>query len=266
MFNKKRNFQQFSETSSNQPKAKAATGKKRRRRTLKRTDEYDEEDDAHDNTYDKAIEAGGSSQEKFESDFIDDDGSEAELAEMEKAESGDEYGTKKKKKKGGKKPENRTPVTDPNEETLDNVDEFLSDSGEEDYIKKRQKGQKITPQQKSKKKEVSKNKNIVQQSDDEKSESEEDNGETYEKLPSLVNDAKDLNVTYKFNTKNKKYYLTGDFSLPAKIYDNLFDHQKQGIEWLYNLWDTEKGGILGDDMGLGKTVQVAGYLSGLFAA
>lgn len=63
-----------------------------------------------------------------------------------------------------------------------------------------------------------------------------------------------MNITYKKNERNKKYYLTGDFSLPAKIYENLFDHQKQGIEWLYNLWDTEKGGILGDDMGLGKTV------------
>lgn len=55
---------------------------------------------------------------------------------MDKSESGDEYGTKKRKRKGGKKVENRTPITDPNDETLDAVDDYLSDSGEEeDYIK-----------------------------------------------------------------------------------------------------------------------------------
>jgi len=54
--------------------------------------------------------------------------------------------------------------------------------------------------------------------------------------------------------------------LPSSIYDNLFEHQKTGIEWLYNLWDQKKGGVLGDDMGLGKTVQVAVYLNGLFEA
>lgn len=36
------------------------------------------------------------------------------------------------------------------------------------------------------------------------------------------------------------------------------------MKWLYNLWETKKGGVLGDDMGLGKTVQVAAYLKGLF--
>ena len=38
------------------------------------------------------------------------------------------------------------------------------------------------------------------------------------------------------------------------------------MQWLYNLWDRELGGVLGDDMGLGKTVQVAVYLKGLFDA
>lgn len=65
----------------------------------------------------------------------------------------------------------------------------------------------------------------MQQSDDEV-ESEQDDGETYDRLTSFVGDAKELGITYKQNPKNKKYYLTGDFSLPAKIYENLFDHQK----------------------------------------
>ena len=88
----------------------------------------------------------------------------------------------------------------------------------------------------------------------------------YDKLTKMADGHRELNIEYKFNSKDNRYYLPGDFSLPNKYYDNLFDHQKVGIQWLYNLWQQDKGGVLGDDMGLGKTVQVAAYLHGLFEA
>ena len=59
----------------------------------------------------------------------------------------------------------------------------------------------------------------------------------YDKLTQFADDSKSLQTEYKFNPEDDKYYLPGDFSLPKSTYDNLFDHQKQGIQWLYNLWD-----------------------------
>lgn len=59
----------------------------------------------------------------------------------------------------------------------------------------------------------------------------------YDKLTQFAADSKSLQTEYKFNPEDNKYYLPGDFSLPKTTYDNLFDHQKQGIQWLYNLWD-----------------------------
>lgn len=60
------------------------------------------------------------------------------------------------------------------------------------------------------------------------------------------------------------YYLPEGFCLPEDIYQNLFPHQRIGIQWLYSLYREGKGGVLGDDMGLGKTVQICAYLKGLF--
>jgi len=69
---------------------------------------------------------------------------------------------------------------------------------------------------------------------------------------------------FKFDAEEKEYRLVNYFSLPAKIYERLFEHQKKGVIWLYNLYRKKKGGVLGDDMGLGKTVQVATLCKGLF--
>lgn len=43
--------------------------------------------------------------------------------------------------------------------------------------------------------------------------------------------------------------------VPAAINAKLFQYQRDGIKFLYNLYISEKGGILADDMGLGKTIQ-----------
>uniref|UniRef100_A0A8C1ZVW9 DNA excision repair protein ERCC-6-like n=1 Tax=Cyprinus carpio TaxID=7962 RepID=A0A8C1ZVW9_CYPCA len=51
------------------------------------------------------------------------------------------------------------------------------------------------------------------------------------------------------------------------LYDKLYDHQKEGVAFLYSLHrDERKGGILADDMGLGKTIQVISFLSGMYDA
>ncbi|OQR93283.1 DEAD/DEAH box helicase [Achlya hypogyna] len=49
--------------------------------------------------------------------------------------------------------------------------------------------------------------------------------------------------------------------VPHRVWSALFPHQKEGIQWLYQLHVQNAGGILGDDMGLGKTVQIAAYLA-----
>ncbi|KAK1788089.1 hypothetical protein P4O66_015963 [Electrophorus voltai] len=49
------------------------------------------------------------------------------------------------------------------------------------------------------------------------------------------------------------------------LYDKLYEHQKEGVAFLYSLHrDRRKGGILADDMGLGKTIQVIFFLSGMY--
>ncbi|XP_039697611.1 DNA excision repair protein ERCC-6-like [Pteropus medius] len=55
--------------------------------------------------------------------------------------------------------------------------------------------------------------------------------------------------------------------LYRELHDQLFEHQKEGVAFLYSLYrDGRKGGILADDMGLGKTVQIIAFLSGMFDA
>ncbi|XP_070808054.1 DNA excision repair protein ERCC-6-like [Pituophis catenifer annectens] len=55
--------------------------------------------------------------------------------------------------------------------------------------------------------------------------------------------------------------------LNGEMHDKLFDYQREGVAFLYQLYrDRRKGGILADDMGLGKTIQVIAFLSGMFDA
>ncbi|XP_029141458.1 DNA excision repair protein ERCC-6-like [Protobothrops mucrosquamatus] len=51
------------------------------------------------------------------------------------------------------------------------------------------------------------------------------------------------------------------------MHDQLFEHQKDGVAFLYGLYrEGRQGGILADDMGLGKTIQIIAFLSGMFDA
>lgn len=53
------------------------------------------------------------------------------------------------------------------------------------------------------------------------------------------------------------------YSIPGDIYPYLFDYQKTGVQWLWELHQQQVGGIIGDEMGLGKTIQVIAFLAGL---
>ena len=53
------------------------------------------------------------------------------------------------------------------------------------------------------------------------------------------------------------------YQLPGDIYPSLFDYQKTGVQWLYELHTQQVGGIIGDEMGLGKTIQIIAFLAGL---
>ena len=61
----------------------------------------------------------------------------------------------------------------------------------------------------------------------------------------------------KGRTGGPRFELAGD--LAARLYD----HQRDGVRWMWNLQLQNRGGILADDMGLGKTLQVAAFASGL---
>lgn len=55
----------------------------------------------------------------------------------------------------------------------------------------------------------------------------------------------------------------GGLRMPASVYDKLFEYQKTGVQWLWELHMQGTGAILGDEMGLGKTIQIIAFLSAL---
>ena len=57
--------------------------------------------------------------------------------------------------------------------------------------------------------------------------------------------------------------LEDGFRIPGDIYPSLFDYQKTGVRWLWELFSQQVGGIIGDEMGLGKTIQAIAFLAGL---
>lgn len=55
----------------------------------------------------------------------------------------------------------------------------------------------------------------------------------------------------------------GGYRIPGDIYPSLFNYQKTGVQWLWELYSQQVGGIVGDEMGLGKTIQIISFLAGL---
>ena len=52
--------------------------------------------------------------------------------------------------------------------------------------------------------------------------------------------------------------------VPGDIWHQLFEHQREGVRWLWGHFQAGRGAILGDDMGLGKTMQVVALVAGLW--
>ncbi|KAG5444873.1 DNA excision repair protein ERCC-6 [Clonorchis sinensis] len=57
--------------------------------------------------------------------------------------------------------------------------------------------------------------------------------------------------------------LDKNFLVPGRIWSRLFEYQRTGVNWLWQLHQKQSGGILGDEMGLGKTIQIIAFLAGL---
>ncbi|KAL8762611.1 MAG: hypothetical protein Q9184_001412 [Pyrenodesmia sp. 2 TL-2023] len=55
----------------------------------------------------------------------------------------------------------------------------------------------------------------------------------------------------------------GGYRVPGDVYPSLFNYQKTGVQWLWELYSQQVGGIVGDEMGLGKTIQIISFLAGL---
>eukprot|EP00494_Astrolonche_serrata_P002080 UN02086 len=82
-------------------------------------------------------------------------------------------------------------------------------------------------------------------------------------------DKKDEENYWMFNYATQEMCLQSDeedgpmYRLPLEIYRKLYPYQVKGIEWMWELFCDEMGGILADDMGLGKTVQTCAFLRGI---
>eukprot|EP00981_Chlorochromonas_danica_P000056 scaffold26_cov159-Ochromonas_danica.AAC.19 len=50
-------------------------------------------------------------------------------------------------------------------------------------------------------------------------------------------------------------------ALPQNLIERLYPHQKVGVDWMYQLFRSNSGGVLGDDMGMGKVTAALSSLS-----
>ncbi|RNA45173.1 DNA excision repair ERCC-6 isoform X1 [Brachionus plicatilis] len=71
-----------------------------------------------------------------------------------------------------------------------------------------------------------------------------------------------------FNNKmvinnGKQFEFESGLKVPKQIWSKLYEFQKTGVKWLWELHLQKCGGILGDEMGLGKTIQLISYLASL---
>lgn len=62
---------------------------------------------------------------------------------------------------------------------------------------------------------------------------------------------------------DKFHSIDGDLQIPEDMWNGLFEHQRTGVRWLWELHQLGTGGILGDEMGLGKTIEMIAFLTAL---
>ncbi|KAI4613040.1 hypothetical protein J4E80_007096 [Alternaria sp. BMP 0032] len=78
-----------------------------------------------------------------------------------------------------------------------------------------------------------------------------------------VDEEEDEEECYQPHPTEADTEFDGGFRIPGDIYPALFDYQKTGVQWLWELYSQNVGGIIGDEMGLGKTIQAIGFVAGL---
>lgn len=87
-----------------------------------------------------------------------------------------------------------------------------------------------------------------------------------EERDDVVSSSYDNGDEYKVESEDNEppsVTLEGGLKIPNTIFSKLFDYQKVGVQWLWELHCQRAGGIIGDEMGLGKTIQVISFLGGL---
>lgn len=67
-----------------------------------------------------------------------------------------------------------------------------------------------------------------------------------------------------YKDPDEVHELQNGLRVPNYIWKQLYKYQRLGVKWLWELHQTQCGGLLGDEMGLGKTVQIIAFLAGLF--
>jgi len=85
----------------------------------------------------------------------------------------------------------------------------------------------------------------------------------HEKKGEATEEDEDEDECYKPHPTEPDAEFDGGFKIPGDIYPALFDYQKTGVQWLWELYSQSVGGIIGDEMGLGKTIQAIGFIAGL---
>lgn len=82
-------------------------------------------------------------------------------------------------------------------------------------------------------------------------------------VPAIDTEYKDEEEWYMPHPVRPDAEFEGEYRIPGDIYPSLFDYQKTGVQWLWELYSQQVGGIIGDEMGLGKTIQVIAFLAAL---
>lgn len=81
--------------------------------------------------------------------------------------------------------------------------------------------------------------------------------------PASFQESENIAEWFKPHPSHADAVLTAEFKIPGDIYPSLFDYQRTGIQWLYELYSLSHGGIISDEMGLGKTIQIVSFVAGL---
>lgn len=93
------------------------------------------------------------------------------------------------------------------------------------------------------------------------------NGDTTEKIEKpgvMVLDILDNEKSLEYQNEVNESVQYKHVPLPNGLQAELYEHQKEGFNWLCALYQNKRGGLLADDMGLGKTIQVLTFLLHLY--